>query len=200
MSTLIVYCHPYERSFCHAVLESLCHRLEREGQEAIVEDLYADGFSPAMTADELADYDSGTPHDPLVKRYVAELTSCDHLALVFPVWWNDAPAMLRGWLDRVLLRGSAWDVGPDGMLGLLGSIQVVTLYTCSDNPTEFLENVTGNGIRGTLLDGTFMQLGIERRVWHNFGCAGRSTEAERAAWLRGVEDGTLPEAGVASAT
>ena len=198
MSALIVYCHPYEQSFCHAVLESLCKRFEQDGQELLVEDLYADGFSPAMSAEELADYNSGTPHDPLVNRYINELTSCEHLALVFPVWWNDAPAMLRGWLDRVLLKGSSWDVNPDGMVGLLGSIQDVTLYTCSDNPTEFLENVTGNGIRNTLLDGTFMQLGIQRRIWHNFGCVSTSTSSERAAWLRGVEDNTLPEAGTAS--
>lgn len=195
MGTLIVYCHPYEGSFCHAVLEALAQRLEREGQEVIIDDLYADGFSPAMTPAELADYSSGSPHDPLVERYLKDLTSCDHLALVFPIWWNDAPAMLRGWLDRVLLVGSTWDVGPDGMVGLLGGIQDVTLYTTSDNPTEFLENVTGDGIRRTLLDGTFMQLGIERRIWHNFGCVSTATDAERAAWLHGVATDTLPASG-----
>ena len=198
MKALIVYCHPFEGSFCHAVFETLRDKLTREGQDVVVEDLYADGFSPAMAPAELADYGSGTPHDPLVAHYIKDLTSCDRLALVFPVWWNDAPAMLRGWLDRVLLAGSTWDIGPDGMIGLLDSIRDVTLYTTSDNPTEFLENVTGNGIRRTLLDGTFMQLGIERRVWHNFGCIGSSKEAERTARLRGIETDSLPEAGGAT--
>lgn len=193
--TLIVYCHPYEGSLCHAVLEALRARMEDEGCAYLVDDLYADGFEPAMPAAELADYASGTPHDPLVEHYLGELCGCRHLALVFPVWWNDAPAMLRGWLDRVLLQGSTWDVGPDGMVGLLGGIEDVTLYTTSDNPTEFLENATGNGIRRTLLDGTFMQLGIRRRIWHNFGCAGTASPAERSAWLAGVRAGSLPEAG-----
>ena len=194
MSTLIVYCHPYDKSFCHAVMEAVAVRARRAGDAVVVQDLYADGFSPAMTTEELADYGSGKPHDLLVARYVDELCAADHLALVFPVWWNDAPAMLRGWLDRVLLIGRTWEAGPQGLVGLLGRIREVTLYTTSDNPTSFLETTTGNGIRRTLLDGTFMQLGIERRVWHNFGGCSTSTKEERLAWREGVEKDTLPQA------
>ena len=50
MHTLVVYCHPYEESFNHAVLGALVRRLEREGRSHAVQDLYADGFRPAMTA------------------------------------------------------------------------------------------------------------------------------------------------------
>jgi len=117
-----------------------------------------------MSAAELAHYSTGGHLDPLVEKYTEQLVNCRHLAIIFPVWWNDAPAMFRGWLDKVLLLGTAWDVGDAGLYGLLDQIEDVTLYTTSDNPTEFLEKVTGNGIRNTLLDGTFMQLGIKSRI------------------------------------
>lgn len=187
MHTLVVYCHPYEESFNHAVLGALVRRLEREGRSHAVQDLYADGFRPAMTAAELAVYGEGTILDPLVARYVSELREAGHLAMVFPVWWNDAPAMLRGWLDRVLLCGHTWSVGPQGLYGTLDALKSVTLYTTSDNPTEFLVERVGNGLRRSFLDGTFMQLGVPRREWHNFGCVGLSTEDERHAWLAQVE-------------
>lgn len=68
-------------------------------------------------------------------------------------------------------------------------VVVQDLYADGFNPTEFLETVTGKGIRRTLLDGTFMQLGIERRIWHNLGCCSTSTEGQRQAWLAAIENG-----------
>lgn len=49
MSTLIVYCHPYEQSFCHAMLDALCERYDREGTPYQVIDLHADGFDPVLS-------------------------------------------------------------------------------------------------------------------------------------------------------
>ena len=191
MDTLIVYCHPYEGSFCHAVRKAIERRLAREDREFEVADLYADKFEPAMSAEELAHYNQGTIFDPLVAHYISLLEGTRHLVLIFPIWWNDAPAMLRGWLDRVLLIGHTWDVDESGMVGKLGHIEDVTCYTSSDNPTSFLCEKTGNGIRHTFLDGTFMQLGIKRRIWHNFGMASTASNHERIAWLSDIESGRI---------
>ena len=166
MSTLIVYCHPYEQSFCHAMLDALCERYDREGTPYQIIDLHADGFDPILSRDELAVYVEGTALDPLVTRYQELIAGSDRLVFIFPIWWNDMPAMLKGWLDKVLLQGFSWEP------------------TASSNPTEFLREQTGDAIQRMFIEGTLWQLGISRGTWENFGSMDVSTEEERAAFLR----------------
>lgn len=186
LDTLVVYCHPWEGSFNHAILEALCAGLERAGRTYEVCDLYADGFRPAMTREELAGYAEGRVLDPLVGRYQRQLARCRRLALVFPVWWNDVPAMLRGWLDRVMLPGFSWDATGAGIVGRLGHIGRVDAFTTSANPTDYMRERLGDGIEGTLIGATFRQLGVTRGAWHNFGGIDQSTTESRAAWLAEV--------------
>ena len=84
MSTLIVYCHPYEQSFCHAMLDALCERYDREGTPYQVIDLHADGFDPVLSRDELAVYGEGAALDPLVTRYQGLVAGSDRLVFIFP--------------------------------------------------------------------------------------------------------------------
>lgn len=187
LDTLVVYCHPWEGSFNHAILEALCAGFERAGRTYEVCDLYADGFWPAMTREELAGYSEGRVLDPLVGRYQRQLARCRRLALVFPVWWNDVPAMLRGWLDRVMLPGFSWDATGAGIVGRLGHIGRVDAFTTSANPTDYMRERLGDGIEGTLIGATFRQLGVTRGAWHNFGGIDQSTTESRAAWLAEVQ-------------
>lgn len=184
MHTLIVYCHPYEQSFCHAMLETLCERYDREGTSYEVIDLYADGFDPVLSRDELAVYNAGTALDPLVTRYQELIAGCNRLVFIFPVWWNDAPAMLKGWLDKVLLAGFSWEATGAGLKGTLTYIESAEVYTASSNPTEFIREHTGDAIRRMLIEGTLWQLGIGRGTWENFGGMDTSTPGERAEFLR----------------
>lgn len=191
-TTLIVYCHPWEGSFNHAVLEAVCAGLARAGRAFEVCDLYADGFEPAMTREELARYSEGVALDPLVMRYQEQLSRADRLVIVSPVWWNDLPAMVRGWLDKVMLPGFSWDATGAGLAGKLQHIERVDVYTTSSNPTDYMRERLGNGIQGTVIDATFWQLGCGGGAWHNFGGIDASTPEQRAAWLAQVE-GELAE-------
>lgn len=184
MSTLIVYCHPYEQSFCRAMLDALCERYDREGTPYQVIDLHADGFDPVLSRDELAVYGEGTALDPLVTRYQERIAGADRLVFIFPIWWNDMPAMLKGWLDKVLLQGFSWEPTGAGLKGTLTYITSAEVYTASSNPTEFLREQTGDAIQRMFIEGTLWQLGISSGTWENFGSMDVSTEEERAAFLR----------------
>jgi putative NADPH-quinone reductase len=186
--TLVVYCHPWEGSYTHAVLGAVEHGLGRAGRTHETIDLYSDGFEPAMSREELACYSEGRVLDPLVARYQGLLAHCSHLVLVFPIWWNDVPAMLRGWLDRVMLPGFSWDATPSGLAGKLQHIASVDAYTTSSNPTDYMRERLGDGIQGTLLDATFWQLGCGAGRWHNLGGLDATTREEREAWLAKVEE------------
>lgn len=184
IDTLIVYCHPYEMSLSAAVLTAVEAGLDRAGRSFEVCDLYADGFDPVLRAPDLALYGEGGTNDELVRRYQGQLSRARHLVLVAPVWWNDIPAMLKGWIDKVMLVGFSWEATGHGLSGTLGRvIESVDVYTTSAEPTEHLRAA----IMATLMDGTFAQLGVERRSWHNFGGIDLSTPEDRKGWLAEVE-------------
>lgn len=206
MDTLIIYCHPWDGGFNHAVLRALCRRLSREGKSHEVIDLYADGFEPALAREELAGYGAGRALDPLVERYQKLVAEAEHLEIVTPIWWNDVPAMLRGFFDKVMLVGFAWEATGSGLLGTLTHIKDVDIWTTSAEPTEHLELA----LRSSFIEGTLAQLGIgglpvkgegaeaaapapqvpaatPNRRWHNFGLMDASTPERREAWLREVE-------------
>ena len=202
MDTLIVYAHPYEGSFCHAMLEAHARRLEREGLSYEIADLYADGFNPALSREELAVYNQGGVLDPLVERYQQQVLSARRLILICPIWWNDIPAMLRGWFDKVMLIGSAWTTNENGnLIGKLDNIERVDVYTTSASPTSHTRDELGNAIEGALIDGTLWQLGIAGRIqqgkpglieagcaaWHNLGSVDSISNEERSAWLHAIE-------------
>ena len=191
MHTLVIYCHPWDGGFNHAVLRALVRRLEREEGGCDVIDLYADGFEPALSREELAGYGAGRVVDPLVERYQRLVGQAERLAIVTPIWWNDVPAMLRGFFDKVMLVGFSWEATGHGLLGKLTGIREVDLYTTSAEPTEHLERA----LRSSFIEGTLAQLGMGglgsenagNRRWHNFGLMDASTPERREAWLREVE-------------
>lgn len=205
MHALVVYCHPYEGSFNHAVKEALCRRYEREGRAYEVIDLYADGFNPVLSREELEAYNRGGVLDPLVERYQRLVADADHLDIVCPIWWNDVPTMLRGWIDKVMLIGFSWEATGSGLVGTLTHVKDVDLYTTSAEPVQNL----AAALRTSFIEGTLAQLGIGglpeghpgvtaagepevpaealTRRWHDFGCMDASTAEQREAWLREVE-------------
>ena len=115
MHAYIVFAHPTRRSFTGAVLEALCRGLDEGGHTFEVGDLYAMEFGSDMT---LAEYEremnlhgdrarSLLPDDVIAEH--EKIARADGVAFVFPVWWSDCPAKLKGWFDRVWVCGYAYD-------------------------------------------------------------------------------------------
>jgi len=108
MRALVVYCHPREGSFTSAVRDLVISKLEAAGAEIRLTDLYRRGFAPCLTADELACYEDESCNQALVQSDCDDLKWCDTLIFVYPTWWYGLPAMLKGWLDRVMVPGVAF--------------------------------------------------------------------------------------------
>ena len=106
MRALVVYCHPDPQSFTAAVRALVEEKLSAAGAETRTLDLYARGFSPALAQQEWQRYLEGA-HEGVAED-VAALRWCDTLIFVYPTWWYGLPAMLKGWLDRVLLPDVAF--------------------------------------------------------------------------------------------
>jgi len=184
MKTVIIYAHPYENSFNHAILQQEIQKLDDDGVTHQVIDLYQDNFNATMTKTGLKLFSRGESDDPLVKYYQQAISSADNLEFIFPIWWNDLPGMVKGFLDKVFTLNFAYVDTARGVKGLLTNIAKVKVLTTSKSPTWFLKYFTGNAIGKVFINSTLKQVGIKNVSWHNFGNIKKSSAQQRAEFLR----------------
>jgi len=163
MKVLIVHAHPEPKSFCSAMFHRARQTLADQGHTVQTSDLYAMGFNPLASQSDFKQM-----HDPDYLVYALEqrqahqsgiladdiqseldkLLWCDLLVLNFPVFWCSTPAMLKGWIDRVMISGVTYggkrfyDKG-----GLVGK-QALVSATIGGQAHMFEEN----GVHGPLED------------------------------------------------
>lgn len=113
MRALVVYCHPKPASFTAAVRDLVVEKLSDAGAETRLIDLYQRGFAPVLSAAELDIYEDTPANRAPVAQDVDDVLWCDTLIFIYPTWWYGLPAILKGWLDRVLLPDVAF-LMPDG--------------------------------------------------------------------------------------
>ena len=102
---LVLFAHPCAESFSAALHGAVVEALAAKGWEVDDCDLYAEGFSPVLTAAERRGYHEVGPNLSPVAPYVERLRAAEALVLVFPVWNFGFPAILKGFFDRVFLPG-----------------------------------------------------------------------------------------------
>lgn len=102
---LVLFAHPCAESFSSALHGAVVDTLAAKGWEVDDCDLYAEGFSPVLTAEERRGYHEVGPNLSPVAPYVERLRAAEALVLVFPVWNFGFPAILKGFFDRVFLPG-----------------------------------------------------------------------------------------------
>ena len=128
MKVLIVYTHPVKASFNRAILEAVKESLLEAGHEIRVADLYAEKFQPAMTEEDFAQFDD-RPMPAEIQKEQKRVEWSDAIIFIFPFWWWSLPAMLKGWIDRVMSYGWAWVDPSDPDSGYLKSRKVLILTT-----------------------------------------------------------------------
>lgn len=190
LRALVVVTHPRSDSFTHAVAEAAVGGLRSAGHEVRVIDLYADGFRPAMNLDERRGYPEGDCLlDEQARAYAAHVRWCDTLVFVYPTWWSGLPAMLKGWLERILVVGVAFrfhertgKVRP----GLTDLRHIVGISTYG-SPRAYVAAVNDNG-RRIINRALRMSCGARtRRTWLGLYAIDTSSAAQRAEFLRRVE-------------
>ena len=123
MHALIVHCHPEPNSFNAALTNVTETTLRRKGCSFEVSDLYREGFDPCERSIHYKNRKDGRVFSPLkeqryafetdtlprdVQREIVRLARADLVVFHFPIWWHSAPAMLKGWFDRVFVNGGLY--------------------------------------------------------------------------------------------
>lgn len=185
MECLIIYCHPYNKSFKHAVLECVENNLDQNNKNYQVIDLYKDDFNPVYDLEEMRLFHVGKTHDPLVKKYLNWLRKTPEVIFITPFWWNGVPGMLKGFIDKVMKEGKGLShtVTKTGIHGELTNIKHTYVFTTSTSPTIYLKLFLGNGIKRIFINKTLKQLGMQDCHWYNFGGISNSSNDRRNRYL-----------------
>ena len=96
---LVILGNPNKESFCHSLAENFKKGALESGNSVKTLDLYAEKFNPVYDLQE-------DKND--AKKYQKLVTESNILVFVYPTWWFRAPAIIEGWIDRVLTTPFAY--------------------------------------------------------------------------------------------
>ncbi|MDO9417787.1 NAD(P)H-dependent oxidoreductase [Pararhizobium sp.] len=194
MRILIVLAHPLEDSFAASVADAARETLEGRGHAVDLLDLYREDFDPRLSISERRGY-FDDPYDASgVREIVERLRAADGLILVFPQWWFNFPAVLKGFFDRVFVPGAAFDHDQAGgrIVPRLGHIKLFWALTSTGSPWWLVHLYMGNPVRRLLKRGiaAFCAKGLNFKMLtlHDMD---RTTEAKRKAHLALVRKALL---------
>ncbi|WP_442738391.1 NAD(P)H-dependent oxidoreductase [Streptomyces pseudogriseolus] len=207
MRFLIVLAHPEPSSFNAALTRVAAETLQGDGHFVEVSDLYAmkfhavagpDDFQERTGADGVLDiareqetaFEVGSL-SPDIRAEQEKIAAADVLILQFPLWWFTMPAIMKGWVDRVMTRGFAYQAGRKYDTGMFRGKSAMVSVTTGTSAATYAPN----GIDGDILNvlwpihnGILRYTGFDVITPFVAYEPGRRSPEERASILRAYRD------------
>ena len=189
MQILLILAHPDPDSFNHAIATEIRKSLEETGHTVRYHDLYQEGFEPVLPAFEIP---RDALLDPKISRHCKELTEADGIIIVHPNWWGQPPAILTGWIDRIVRPGIAYrfiadDRGDGVPEGLLKAKSAIIINTSNTN--EERENkVFGDPLERIWRDCVFGLCGVQNVHRSVLRTIVTSTPEQRRQWIQEMRE------------
>lgn len=197
MKISVILGHPYDKSFNAAIAQTVVAKLKQNGHLVRFHDLCRENFDPVLRDRELV---SDTADDELVLCHQREIREADGIIVIHPNWWGQPPAILKGWVDRVLRENIAYtfsqgDKGGGLPIGLLKA-RAGLVFNTSNTPAQRENHVFGDPLQRIWKDCIFDFCGVTVFDRLMFRVIADSTDSERAAWLNeaaGMVDRYFPD-------
>ena len=190
MQALVVVVHPCDDSFTHAAAGRAVAGLRSAGHTVEVIDLYALGFRVAMSPEERHAYHGETPLiDEHTREHARLVQWADCLVFVYPTWWSGLPAMLKGWLERVMVPGVAFvfDEHTSKVRPGLQSVRRLVGISSYGSSRSVVRIINDNG-RRTIMRALRMSCGLRTRAtWLGLYGIDTATESRRKQFLDRIE-------------
>jgi NAD(P)H dehydrogenase (quinone) len=189
MKILVILGHPRQGSFNHAIAETAVKTLQKKGHEVIFHDLCRERFDPLLPYEEIP---KDALLDTVVQKHCDEIAGADGIIIIHPNWWGQPPAILKGWIDRVIRPGVAYtfvegDSGEGVPVGLLKA-KTALIFNTSNTVEEREVQVFKDPLETIWKNCIFDLCGVKDIYRRMFSVIVTSTEGQRKAWLREVED------------
>lgn len=189
MKASVILAHPYPNSFNHAIYNKVVEVLKTIGVTVFAHDLYEEEFNPVLTRKELG---TDSSDDILVNKYAEELVDSEYLFFIHPNWWGQPPAILKGYIDRVIRPPYAYDFPKDATGGGLPieklNIKYGIVFNTSNTESERENNYFGDPLENIWKQCIFGFLGIKNYHRRMFRIVAESSEIERKEWLVTVKE------------
>ena len=189
MKISVILGHPKRGSFNHAIAGTVVQTLKTNGHEVAFHDLYQEAFDPVLPDVELP---KGAVVPALIMRHCDEIAAADGIVIVHPNWWGQPPAIVKGWIDRVIRPGVAYefkegDSGEGIPVGLLRAKSAL-IFNTSNTEAQREQEVFGDPLARIWKDCIFGLCGVKQVNRRTFGVMVMSTEQQREAWLDEVRE------------
>jgi NAD(P)H dehydrogenase (quinone) len=189
MKISIILGHPDQQSFNHAIANTCRHFLEQKGHSVCFHDLYAEKFDPILPACEIP---RNGYVDPNIQSYCDEIAESDAIIVVHPNWWGQPPAILKGWVDRVIRPGVAYEFcegdNGEGVPNGLLKAQFVIVFNTSNTSAEREDNIFLDPLETLWKNCIFGLCGVTQFYRKMFRIVVTSTQSEREAWLEETKE------------
>jgi putative NADPH-quinone reductase len=184
MQISVLLAHPSQTSFNHAIARVVVDALKADGHKFCFHDLCTENFPPLIPAGETA---RGAELPPVIAQHCAEIAQADGIIVVHPNWWGQPPAILKGWVDRVIRPGVAYEFNegdsgegvPNGLLKARAAI----VFNTSNTPPDREDEVFGDPLQTLWQNCVFGLCGVATFHRRNFRVVVTSTPQQRQEWL-----------------
>jgi len=189
MQVSVILAHPQSQSLNHAIAQAAIAELRLNTHQAIFHDSYAERFDPILSAEEIPQ-DAGLPRE--LAMHCREISQAEGIIIIHPNWWGQPPAVLKGWIDRVLRPGIAYqfregDQGEGIPVGLLKA-KAALVFNTSNTPAEREAKVFGDPLETLWKNCIFGLCGVETVYREMFNVVVTSTLEQRQDWLKKVRE------------
>ena len=188
MQISVILAHPDPASFNSAIAQSAVQKLKANGHKVFFHDLYQEKFDPLLGQEEAAK-DASLPK--IIRQHCQEIAIADGIVIVHPNWWGQPPAILKGWVDRIIRPGVAYeflegDSGEGIPHGLLKA-QAALVFNTSNTEARREKDVFGDPLETIWKNCIFGLCGIADFHRRMFNVIVTSTQSQRKTWLKTVE-------------
>jgi NAD(P)H dehydrogenase (quinone) len=189
MQISVILAHPNKESFNHAIAQATIAELTRNRHQVIFHDLYAEKFNPILPTEEIP---KGAHLSQEMELHCQEISRADGIIIIHPNWWGQPPAILKGWIDRVIRPGIAYqflegDQGEGIPVGLLKG-KTALIFNTTNTLAEREMKVFGDPLETLWKNCIFGLCGIETVYREMFGVVVTSTFEQRREWLERVQE------------
>jgi len=187
MKISVILAHPNKGSFNHAIADVAVNYLKGAGHEVNFHDLYDEGFVSVITYEEIP---KGAELDPMISKHCREISEAEGIVIVHPNWWGQPPAILKGWIDRVVRPGVAYEFNDDGEGVPVGLLQAkaALVFNTSNTPEERERKIFGDPLETIWKNCVFDFCGVKKFNRKTFSIVVTSTEEQRKQWLSEVSE------------
>ena len=162
--------------------------MKQNGYDVNFHDLYEEKFDPILLFQEF----QKDAHLPLeIEKHCKEISDADGIVIIHPNWWGQPPAILKGWVDRVIRPGVAYEFlegdNGEGIPNGLLKAKSALVFNTSNTEAEREKNIFGDPLETIWKNCIFDLCGVNNFYRKMFNIIVVSSEEQRKEWLKEVK-------------